>query len=137
MMELAGMKQAEHESLQDFVKRYHRAVLDLGAFNNSKALKGLKDGVRIGRLWYNLRNPVIQSYSAGYEQAKRDIKIEEEKITRIKNEQLEELRRKEKRILSGSRSGKRGESLIMRGASTWPCPYSINQRPQQFQYSRA
>ena len=54
MMELMGMKQVEHESLRDFVKRYHRAVLDLGAFNHPQTLTGLKEGVRIGRLWYNL-----------------------------------------------------------------------------------
>ena len=34
MMELMGMKQEEHESLREFVKRYHRAVLDLRAFNH-------------------------------------------------------------------------------------------------------
>ena len=33
-VELMGIKQEEHESLCDFVKRYHRAVLDLGAFNH-------------------------------------------------------------------------------------------------------
>ena len=43
MMELMGMKQEEHKSLQDFVKRYYRAVLNLGAFNHLQALKGLKE----------------------------------------------------------------------------------------------
>ena len=47
MMDLMGMKQEEHESLQDFVKRYHQTVLDLGAFNHRQALSGLKEGVRI------------------------------------------------------------------------------------------
>ncbi|GAY65728.1 hypothetical protein CUMW_243280 [Citrus unshiu] len=103
MMELMGMKQEEHESLRDFVKRYHRAVLDLGAFNHPQALRGLK-GVRIGRLWYNLRSPLVQNYSAGYEQARQDIEIEEEKSARIKSEQLEELRRKERRVLIGKAS---------------------------------
>ncbi|XP_024036872.1 uncharacterized protein LOC127898770 [Citrus sinensis] len=70
MMELMGMKQEKHESLRDFVKRYHRAVPDLGAFNHPQALRGLKEGVRIGRLWYNLRSPLVQNYSAGYEQAR-------------------------------------------------------------------
>lgn len=101
MMELMGMKQEEHESLREFVKRYHRAVLDLGAFNHPQALRGLKEGVRIGRLWYNLRSPLIQSYSLGYEQARRDIEIEEEKSARLKNEQMEELRRKERRAPKG------------------------------------
>lgn len=36
-------------------------------------------------------------YIAVYEQIKWDIKIEKEKAARIKNEQLEELRRKEKK----------------------------------------
>ena len=65
----------------------------------------------------------------------RDIEIEEEKTTRIKSEQLEELGRKEKKILTGSRSGKRaGEPSIMGGASAWARPYPITQRPQQFQH---
>ena len=61
MMELIGMKQEEHESLRDFVKRYHQAILELGAFNHPQALKWLKEGVIIGRLWYNLRVFKIQS----------------------------------------------------------------------------
>ena len=138
MMELMGMKQGEQESLQNFVKRYHRVVLDLGAFNHPQALRGLKEGVRIGRLWYNLRSPLVQNYSAGYEQAKRDIEIEEEKSARIKSEQLEELRRKERRTPSGSGSGKRArESSVMGGISARSRPYPVAQRPQQFQHSRA
>ncbi|KAH9802524.1 hypothetical protein KPL71_001423 [Citrus sinensis] len=68
------------------------------------ALRGLKEGVKIGRLWYNLRSPTIQTYSAAYEQAKKDIEIEEEKTARIKTDQLEGLRRKKKRALPGNKS---------------------------------
>ncbi|XP_052290088.1 uncharacterized protein LOC127899958 [Citrus sinensis] len=114
MMELMGMKQEEHESLRDFVKRYHRAVLDLGAFNHPQALRGLKEGAR------------------------RDIEIEEEKSARIKSEQLEELRRKERRAPKGSGLGKRtGESSGMGGISARSRPYPIAPRAQQFQHSRA
>ncbi|XP_052299551.1 uncharacterized protein LOC127903038 [Citrus sinensis] len=138
MMELIGMKQEEHESLRDFVKRYHRAVLDLGAFNHPQALRGLKEGVRIGRLWYNLRSPLVQNYSAGYEQAKRDIEIEEEKSAKIKNEQLEELRRKERRTPNGSGSAKRaGEPSVRGGTSARSRPYPLAPRSQQFQHNRA
>lgn len=70
------MKQEENESLRDFVKRYHRVVFDLRAFNHPQALRGLKEGVRIGRLWYNLRSLIVQNYSARYDQAGRDIEIE-------------------------------------------------------------
>lgn len=45
----------------------------------------------------HLRNPTIQNYSMGYEQAKRDVEIEEEKAARIKSEQLEDLRWNKKR----------------------------------------
>ncbi|XP_024043014.1 uncharacterized protein LOC112099775 [Citrus clementina] len=99
MIELMSMKQGDEETLREFIKRFHCAVLDLGAFNYPQALRGLKEGVKMGRLWYNLRNPAIQTYSAAYEQAKRDIEIEEEKTTRIKIDQLEGLRRKDKRAL--------------------------------------
>ncbi|XP_052292038.1 uncharacterized protein LOC127900828 [Citrus sinensis] len=135
MMELMGMKQEEHKYLRDFVKRYHQAVLDLGAFNHPQALRGLKKGVRIGRLWYNFRSPIVQNYLVGYEQAKRDIEIEEEKMAKIKSEQL---RRKEKRTLGGSGSGKRaGESSAIGGISARSRPYPMTQRPPQSQHSRA
>ncbi|XP_015386526.2 uncharacterized protein LOC107177351 [Citrus sinensis] len=138
MMELMGMKQEEHKSLRDFVKRYHRAVLDLGAFNHPQALRGLKKGVRISRLWYNLGSPLVQNYSSWYEQARRDIEIEEEKSARIKSEQLDELRRKERRAPTGSGSGKRaGESSMMGGISARSRPYPIAPRSQQFQHNRA
>ena len=89
-------------------------------------------------MWYNLRNPIIQSYSAGCEQAKRDIDIKEEKATMIKNEQLGELRRKEKRIPNGSGLGKRAEeSSVVGGVSARHRPYPITQRPLPFQHSRA
>ena len=94
MMELTSMKQREEETLQEFIKRFHRVVLNLGAFNHPQALRGLKERVKIGRLWHNLRSPAIQTYSAAYEQAKRDIEIEEKKAAHIKIDQLEWLRRK-------------------------------------------
>ena len=50
MMELTSMKQGDDETLWEFIKRFHRDVLDLGAFNHPQALRGLKEGVRIGRL---------------------------------------------------------------------------------------
>ncbi|KAH9668850.1 Ribonuclease H [Citrus sinensis] len=102
MMELKSMKQGEQETLREFIKRFHRAVLDLRAFNHPQALRGLKEGVKIGRLWYNLRSPAIQTYAAAYEQAKRDIEIEEEKAARIKTDQLEGLGRREMKALPGN-----------------------------------
>ena len=50
MMELKSMKQGEQETLREFIKRFHRAVLDLEVFNHPQALRGLKEGVKIGRL---------------------------------------------------------------------------------------
>lgn len=66
-------------------------------------LRGLKEGVKIESLWYNLRSPTVQSYSTAYEQAKRDIEIDEEKMTRIKTDQLEGFRRNEKKVIAESR----------------------------------
>ena len=109
MMELMSMKQGEEETLREFIKRFHRTVLDLGAFNHPQVLRGLKEGVKIGQLWYNLMNPAIQSYSTAYKQVKRDIEIEEEKAARIKTDQLEGLRRKVKRALLGNGPMKRND----------------------------
>ncbi|GAY33487.1 hypothetical protein CUMW_281810, partial [Citrus unshiu] len=78
------------------------------------------------------------NYSSGYEQARRDIEIEEEKSARIKSEQLDELRRKERRAPTGSGSGKRaGESSVMGGISARSRPYPMAPRSQQFQHNRA
>ena len=41
-----------------------------------------------------MRSPVIQTYAAAYEQAKRDIEIEEENAALIKTDQLEGLGKK-------------------------------------------
>lgn len=37
MMELMSFKQGEEEPLRDFVKGYHRTVLNLGTFNHLDA----------------------------------------------------------------------------------------------------
>ena len=138
MIELTSMKQREEEILREFIKRFHRAVLDLGAFNHSQALMRLKEGVKIGRLWYNLRSPAIQTYSATYEQAKRHIKIEEENAARIKTDQLEGLRRKEKRALLGSGPIKRRDPQASgSGIEGRVTAYQPHQRPPQYQCSRA
>ena len=50
IMELTSMKQREEETLWEFIKRFHRTVFDLGAFNHPQALRGLKEGVKIGWL---------------------------------------------------------------------------------------
>ena len=55
--------------------------------------------MKIGRLWYNLKSPAIQSYSAAYKQTKRDIEIENKNVAKIKIDQLEGLRRKDNRAL--------------------------------------
>ena len=72
------------------MKRYHKASLELGALNHLQALKGLKEEVKIARSWYNSRAPMINEVD---NQVKIDIWIKEEKVARVKGEQLEELRR--------------------------------------------
>ena len=96
------LKQWEKETLKDFVKRYHRAILELEAFNHPQALKGLKERVKIGQLWYNMRTPAINSYLTVHVQLKMDIEIEKEKVARVWCKQLEELTRRERRAQRGS-----------------------------------
>ena len=96
MMELLGIKQGENETLREFLNRNRLAVLDLRAFNHPQVSKGLKKGVKIGRLWYNLQNPATQSYFDVYEQTKRDVDIEEEKARKLRAKQLERLKKKRK-----------------------------------------
>ena len=138
MMELKNMKQGEQETLREFIKRFHRAVLDLGAFNHPQALRGLKEGVKIGRLWYNLRSPVIQTYAAAYEQAKRDIEIEVEKAARIKTDQLDGLGKKEKKALPGNGPIRRRDlQASSSGAGDRVTTCQPHQRPPQYRRSRA
>lgn len=58
-MELMSLKKSKEETIKDFVKRYHKTSLKLGALNYLQALKGLKEEVKIARSWYNLRAPTI------------------------------------------------------------------------------
>lgn len=44
-----------------------------------------------------MKSPTIHSYSVAYEQAKRDADIEEEKAARLRTEQLEGLKKREKK----------------------------------------
>ena len=133
MMELKSMKQGEDEILREFIKMFYLAVLDLGAFNHPQTLRELKEWVKIGRLWYYLRSPVIQSYFAAYEQAKKDIEIEEEKAARIKTGQLEGLKRKEKGALPGNGSIKRKDHHALgSSAGGQVTSYQHHQRPPQY-----
>ena len=110
----------------------------MGAFNHPQALRGLKEAVKIGRLWYNLRSPVIQTYAAAYKQAKKDIEIEEEKAARIKTDQLEGLGRKEKKTLPENGSIKRRDHYASgNGTRGQITAYQPHQRPPQYQHSRA
>ena len=80
-------------------------------------------------------NPII--LRAAYEQAKRDIEIEEEKVVRIKINQLEGLRRKEKRALSGSEPIKQKDHHAPGGGvGDRVASYQPHQRPPQYQRSR-
>ena len=85
-----------------------------------------------------MRSLAIQTYSAAYEQVKRDIEIEEEKAARIKTDQLEGLMRKEKRAILGSRPIKRKDHHATgSGAGGQVTSYQPHQRPPQYQRSRA
>ena len=84
-------------------------------------------------MWYNLRSPAIQSYFVAYKQVKRDMEIEEEKTARIKTDQLEELRRKEKKVLVGSEPIKRKDHHALGGgAGSRVASYQPHQRPPQY-----
>lgn len=50
MIEFLGIKQRENDTLKKFLNMYHCTVLDLRSFNHPQALKGLKEGVKIGWL---------------------------------------------------------------------------------------
>ena len=106
--------------------------------NHPQALRGLKEGVKIERLWYNLRSPVIQTYAAVYEQAKRDIEIQKEKAARIKTNQLEGFGKKEKRALLGNRTIRRRDHQASgSGTGGRITAYQPHQRQSQYQRSRA
>ncbi|XP_024033455.1 uncharacterized protein LOC112095582 [Citrus clementina] len=75
---------------------------------------------------------------AAYEQAKRDIEIEEEKAARIKTDQLEGVGRKEKKALPGNGPIRRRDHQASgSGAGGRVAAYQPHQRPPQYQRSRA
>lgn len=92
-----SFKQSEEESLKDFVKTYHRVILNLSAFNYLQALRGQKESKD------RVVHGTINSYSAAYEQVKIDIRIEEEKAAKVRGELLEEIKRWERSAKSGNK----------------------------------
>lgn len=76
-------------------------------------------------------------YSTTYEQAKRDVEIEKEKTAKIKTEQLEGLRKKEKKVPTGTRPIKWKDHHVPRGSTgSRVASYQPHQRLIQFQRSR-
>ena len=57
--------------------RYHEEVTNLGVFDHSDALEGLKKGLRINQLWNSLYSKRITTYTEVYDQGKLDMKIED------------------------------------------------------------
>ena len=74
---LKKLVQREFESLRSFVTKYHKEVINLGAFDHPDTLKRLKKGLRINRLWDSLYSKGITIYVEAYDQAKLDMKIED------------------------------------------------------------
>lgn len=93
MLELMSLKHGKKNAKRFCKKSITMAVLNLGAFNHPQALKGLKEGMRMSRPWYNLRALAINIYSIAYEQVKRYIPIEVGKAARVRDEQLEEIKK--------------------------------------------
>ena len=47
--------------------KYHKEVTDLGAFDHPNALEGLKNWLRINRLWDSLYSKGIITYAEAYD----------------------------------------------------------------------
>ena len=65
---LKKLVQREFESLRSFVTKYHKEVINLGAFDHPDTLKRLKKGLRINRLWNILYSRGITTYTDTYDQ---------------------------------------------------------------------
>lgn len=85
-----------------------------------------------------MKSPAIHSYYAAYEQANRDIDIEEKNAVKVKSEQLEELRRREKKAQKRSGLVRHNEmQSTSRGVMMQAAPYSRNQKTPPFLQIRA
>lgn len=80
-----------------------------------------------------MRSPTIQAYSAAYEQVKRDADIEEEKTARLRAEQLEGLKKKEKKDRGAMKPIRNDRSSTGGGLKNRAFPYQPPQRQPQFQ----
>ena len=72
----------------------------------------------------------MQSYFAAYEQAKRDIEIEEQKAVRLRVEQLGNLKKKVQKV--GRPINQSDKPSLSGGVCGQALPYQPHPRPTQF-----
>ncbi|KAI9201645.1 hypothetical protein LWI28_026655 [Acer negundo] len=66
---LRDIKQGESETLKKYVKRFHKEVINLGAYDEENTLKDSIKNIRICQLWFNFQDFRPKDYTKAYERA--------------------------------------------------------------------
>ncbi|KAK4854635.1 hypothetical protein QYF36_027006 [Acer negundo] len=64
-----GLMEGESETLKKYVKRFHKEVINLGAYDEENTLKDSIKNIRICQLWFNFQDFRPKDYTKAYERA--------------------------------------------------------------------
>ncbi|TXG71857.1 hypothetical protein EZV62_000436 [Acer yangbiense] len=93
---LRDIKQGESETLKEYVERFHKEVINLGAYDEENTLEDFIRNIRICRLWFNFQDFRPKDYTEAYECALRFIETEEQLRLKKVTERAEYSSKKEK-----------------------------------------
>ncbi|KAK4836882.1 hypothetical protein QYF36_001002 [Acer negundo] len=75
---LHGIKQDESETLKEYVERFHKEVINLGAYDEENTLKDFIRNIRICQLWFNFQDFRPKDYTEAYERTLRFVETKEQ-----------------------------------------------------------
>ncbi|KAK0590846.1 hypothetical protein LWI29_032415 [Acer saccharum] len=75
---LRDIKQGESKTLKEYVERFHKEVINLGAYDEENTLKDFIRNIRICQLWFNFQDFQPKDYTETYEHALHFIETEEQ-----------------------------------------------------------
>ncbi|KAK0580223.1 hypothetical protein LWI29_038254 [Acer saccharum] len=93
---LRDIKQGESETLKEYVERFHKEVINLGAYDEENTLEDFIRNIWICRLWFNFQDFRPKDYTEAYERALCFIETEEQLRLKKVTERAEYSSKKEK-----------------------------------------